>query len=116
MAHIIPPNTSDAVFVVTGGNRGLGVEHVKQLLEKTTVKVVATARQPNKAGELQALLKQHPDRLSVIQLDAASEESIEVLYYAVGCNRSFLEPQQTALLHRMLFHRKCCIGCLQGSR
>lgn len=82
MAPIIPFNTSDAVYVVTGGNRGLGVEHVKQFLEKTKVKVVATARQPNKADELQALLKQHPDRLSVIQLDTASEKSIKVLHYA----------------------------------
>lgn len=64
------------------------MEHVKQFLEKSKVNVVATARQPNQADELQGLLKQHPDRLSVIQLEAASEGSIEVLCYAAIRKRS----------------------------
>ena len=78
MAPTIVANNSDAVFIVTGGNRGLGLEHVKQFLEKTKVKVVATARQPAKADELNKLLKQHTDRLSVVELDSSDEASIEV--------------------------------------
>ena len=78
MTPTVVPNTSDAVFVITGGNRGLGIEHVKQFLEKTKVKVVATARQPSKADELNGLLKQYSDRLSIVELDTSSEESIEV--------------------------------------
>ena len=78
MAPTVVPNTSDAVFVITGGNRGLGIEHVKQFLEKTKVKIVATARQPSKADELNRLLKQYSDRLSIVELDTWSEESIEV--------------------------------------
>ena len=78
MAPTIVVNSPDAVFIVTGGNRGLGLEHVKQFLEKTKVKVVATARQPAKADELNKLLKQHTDRLSVVELDSSDEASIEV--------------------------------------
>lgn len=78
MAPTVVPSTSDTVFVITGANRGLGIEHVKQFMEKTKVKVVATARQPSKADELNELVKQYSDRLSVIELDTSSEKSIEV--------------------------------------
>lgn len=77
MAPTIISDSPDAVFVVTGGNRGLGLEHVKQFLEKTKVKIVATARQPAKADQLNGLLKQHQARLSVIQLDTSEEASVE---------------------------------------
>lgn len=79
MAPTLVSNSSDAVFVVTGGNRGLGIEHVKQFLDKTKVKIVATARQPSKADQLNGLLKQYKDRLFVVELDASDEASIEVL-------------------------------------
>ena len=81
MAPTIVPNTDSAVFVVTGGNRGLGLEHVKQFLEQSQVKVVATARQPEKAKELQNLAKQYHGRLSIVQLDNGDEASIEVCIY-----------------------------------
>lgn len=80
MAPNVVSDTSETVFVVTGGNRGLGIEHVKQLLEKTKVMIVATARQPTKAEELNELHKQYSDRLSIIELDTSSEESIEVFH------------------------------------
>ncbi len=89
MAPTIISDSPDAVFIVTGGNRGLGLEHVKQFLEKTQVKVVATARQPAKADQLNGLLKQHQGRLSVIELDTSEEASIEVPHstsaFAVSC-------------------------------
>lgn len=72
------PTDNTAVYLVTGGNRGLGIEHVKQFLEKTDAKVIATARQPRKADELNSLSKKYADRLSVIELDTGSESSIEV--------------------------------------
>lgn len=72
------PTDSTAVYIVTGGNRGLGIEHVKQFLEKTDAQVVATARQPSEADELNTLSKNYAGRLSTIELDAGSESSIEV--------------------------------------
>ena len=77
MAPTIVPNTDSSVFIVTGGNRGLGLEHVKQFLEKSKVKVVATARQPEKADDLQDLAKQYHDRLTIVKLDNGDEASIE---------------------------------------
>lgn len=72
------PTDSNAVYIVTGGNRGLGTEHVKQFLGKTEAKIVATARQPAGADELNALGKKYAGRLSVVELDSGSETSIEV--------------------------------------
>ena len=79
---LIPTNNT-AVYIVTGGNRGLGIEHVKQFLEKTAAKVIATARQPTKTNELNTLSKKYADRLSVIELDTGSESSIEVYHMRV---------------------------------
>lgn len=72
------PTDSSAVYIVTGANRGLGIEHVKQFLDKTEAKIVATARQPAKADELNGLAKKYANRLSVVELDSGSEPSIEV--------------------------------------
>ena len=48
--------------VVTGANRGLGLEFTRQLLARGD-RVVATCRQPGKATELNALVGHHPGRL-----------------------------------------------------
>ena len=74
------PTDNTAVYIVTGGNRGLGIEHVKQFLEKTDAKIVATARQPREADELNTLSKKYAARLAVIKLDTSSESSIEVYH------------------------------------
>ena len=90
MAPTIVKNNSDTVLLVTGANRGLGVEHVKQFLKQSKVKVVATARQPAQADELNSLLKENKDRLSVIKLDTGNEESIEVQNAAYRCEQRCL--------------------------
>lgn len=83
------PVNSETVHVVTGGNRGLGFEHVKQFLENTQSNVVATARSPAKADKLQALSKQYHARLHVVTMDAADESSIQGAVHEV----SKLHPQ-----------------------
>lgn len=54
------PTDSDAVYVVTGGNRGLGLEHVRQFLEKSDAHVVATTTKdpPSEAHNLKLLKDQ----------------------------------------------------------
>lgn len=64
--------------LVTGANRGLGLEFVRQLLERGD-RVVATARHPGKATELNALAARHPGHLRVLPLDVAAPKSIESL-------------------------------------
>src|SRR3954471_3776784 len=59
---------------VTGANRGLGLEFVRQLLARGD-RVVATGRQPGRASALNALAGAHPGRLHVLPLDVAQEKS-----------------------------------------
>ena len=66
--------------MVTGGNRGLGLEHVRQFLEKTDAHVVATTRCVEAAQNLQYFIEQgKADRLTVVMLDLEDENSIQVL-------------------------------------
>lgn len=60
----MPPRHS----LVTGANRGLGLEFVRQLLARGD-RVVATCRHPGKASALNQLTGQHPGRLHVLPLD-----------------------------------------------
>ncbi len=60
--------------LVTGANRGIGLEATRQLLARGD-RVVATARSPGRAGALNALAGEHPGRLHVLPLDVASPQS-----------------------------------------
>jgi NAD(P)-dependent dehydrogenase (short-subunit alcohol dehydrogenase family) len=60
--------------LVTGANRGLGLEFVRQLLARGE-RVVATCRQPGRASALNALAGEHPGRLRVLPLDVTEPRS-----------------------------------------
>lgn len=63
--------------LVTGANRGVGIGLVRFLLTKrANYFVIATARNPSKATELQALINRFPGRGALIQLDVSSEQSV----------------------------------------
>jgi NAD(P)-dependent dehydrogenase (short-subunit alcohol dehydrogenase family) len=64
--------------LVTGANRGLGLEFARQLLARGE-RVVATCRHPGKATALNALAGEHPGRLRVLPLDVAAPRSIAEL-------------------------------------
>ena len=61
--------------LVTGANRGLGLEFVRQLLARGD-RVVATCRHPGKASALNQLAGEFPGRLHVLPLDVADPKSI----------------------------------------
>lgn len=65
-------------IVVTGANRGLGLEFVRQLLARGD-RVYAACRHPGKALALTELAAAHPGHLHVLPLDIASERSINEL-------------------------------------
>jgi NAD(P)-dependent dehydrogenase (short-subunit alcohol dehydrogenase family) len=67
--------------VVTGANRGIGLELVRQLLARGD-EVDAAAREPKEAGELSALAG--GDRLRVHRLDHLDPDSIQALAEALG--------------------------------
>lgn len=88
--------------LVTGANRGLGLEFCRQLLARGD-HVVATARRPAQAHELNRLVADHPGRLHVLPLDVADPKSeVEVareLPLVLGEERLHLLVNNAGLLH-----------------
>src|SRR5512135_1992402 len=69
--------------LVTGANRGLGLEFTRQLLARGT-RVIAACRHPGRALKLTELAAAHPGRLSVLPLDLNKERSISGLAHETG--------------------------------
>ncbi|KAM1107833.1 hypothetical protein EV1_004509 [Malus domestica] len=65
------------VSMVQGASRGIGLEFVKQLLEKEKGHVVASCRNPEGATGLHHLKSKFAERLSILQLDVTKESTIE---------------------------------------
>jgi NAD(P)-dependent dehydrogenase (short-subunit alcohol dehydrogenase family) len=64
--------------LVTGGNRGIGLEFVRQLLARGD-RVYAACRHPGRALALTELAGAHPGHLKVLPLEADKERSIAEL-------------------------------------
>jgi len=60
--------------LITGANRGIGLEHAKQYAERGW-KVLATARKPAKADALNELQQQCADLIEVYELDVTSRQA-----------------------------------------
>jgi NAD(P)-dependent dehydrogenase (short-subunit alcohol dehydrogenase family) len=65
-------------YLVTGANRGIGLELTRQLLDRGD-EVLATARRPEAAVALQDLNRAHGDRLTVLALDVGDPDSVAAL-------------------------------------
>lgn len=74
---------SKATYLITGANRGLGLEFVRQLKARGE-RVIATARNPDNATELRSLLDK-ADRIE--PLDVADRGSADRLGYNLGGER-----------------------------
>jgi NAD(P)-dependent dehydrogenase (short-subunit alcohol dehydrogenase family) len=68
--------------MITGANRGLGLEFTRQYLERGA-HVFAGCRQPAAAISLHTLQARHPQRLSIVPLDVADAGVIERAYDVV---------------------------------
>jgi NAD(P)-dependent dehydrogenase (short-subunit alcohol dehydrogenase family) len=71
------PVGEGAQILVTGANRGLGLEFTRQYAEKGA-KIIATARKPEKADELNALAAANKN-IVVEKLDVTDHPAIEAL-------------------------------------
>lgn len=69
--------------LITGANRGLGLAFTRESLAGG-YRVFATCRRPGEADDLEALAAEHPEQLSVLQLDVTDDESIEASARAAG--------------------------------
>lgn len=70
------PGSTAKTVLITGANRGIGLEFTRQFLSRGD-RVIATTRDPKKASELTKLTKAHRDRLLIVPMDVADESSIK---------------------------------------
>ncbi|CAG85936.2 DEHA2C04598p [Debaryomyces hansenii CBS767] len=66
--------TKQTVYFITGGNRGIGFNLVKELSERENNVVITTARKPEDATELNKLIKSNSN-VHVVKLDVSSKQS-----------------------------------------
>ncbi len=65
---------SPTTYLVTGASRGIGLGLVKHLLaEDGDAHILAAAREPEAAAELQLLVEAHGERLVTLKLDLVSQ-------------------------------------------
>ena len=81
----------NAVFVISGASRGIGLQFVKSLLERTTGKIIACCRSPptstttttttssSNNNQLYNLAKQYTNRIEILPLDIEDQTSIDTL-------------------------------------
>jgi NAD(P)-dependent dehydrogenase (short-subunit alcohol dehydrogenase family) len=86
--------------LVTGSNRGIGIELVRQLAEQGWT-VIATCRKPQAADKLRELAAKAQDSIAILPLDAADHGSIKALVAALNgrpidllmCNAGIAGPK-----------------------
>ncbi|TGE23037.1 SDR family oxidoreductase [Hymenobacter metallicola] len=76
--------------LITGANRGLGLELTRQYLERGD-QVFAATRQPDAATDLQALGQQREGQLVVLPLDVTSADSLAAAYAQVAAATDHLD-------------------------
>ena len=65
--------------LITGSNRGIGLEYVRQLLARGDT-VFAACRKPDAADDLQQLQANYGERLTIVQMEVVDEESVANAY------------------------------------
>jgi len=87
--HVATNRNADpeAVFVVNGSNRGIGLQFVTSLLERTKGKIIACCRSPSTAHDLKKIASKYPDeRIQILSLDLEHQSSIDALASNIAQN------------------------------
>jgi NAD(P)-dependent dehydrogenase (short-subunit alcohol dehydrogenase family) len=71
-------NDPNAVFVVNGSSRGIGLQFVQSLAQLTKGKIVACCRSPDTASDLQSIASQN-QRVQIFPLDMEQQSTIDAL-------------------------------------
>ncbi len=85
-------------MLVTGSSRGIGLELIKQLVGRRVVSpkvIIATCRNPDAAGELQDLQRDHPDTVVIKRLDVTHYESLGRFVESIKVGQTNLRIMQT---------------------
>lgn len=91
------PSDASAVFVITGANRGIGLEQVRQFIEKTKVHIVCTVRKTSNIKHLESFAQQgHSKQFSIIEMDTSDEASIQVSCQWLVSSQARLQRQSNA--------------------
>lgn len=77
-------------ILVTGANRGIGLEFACQLAARGD-RVFACCRLPDQAVDLRALKVQYPNRITIVQLDVTEPSSINSAYETIKSQTDALD-------------------------
>ena len=94
-------------WLVTGANRGIGLEYVQQLLSDKTNRVAAGFR--SHGGDLEALQQEAQDRLLLVKIDVSDENNSKA---RLACSAVPVWPGAVRPLHSSIV----CTGCCYGDR
>lgn len=78
-------------ILITGANRGIGLELTKQFLQAGGARIFAACRQPAAAADLNALAQRYGDAIALLQLDITDETSIQAAVAAVATRSDALD-------------------------
>ena len=71
-------------ILITGANRGLGLELTRQYLSDDATQIFATCRNPERAEQLAALAAHNGDRIRILRLDVSDETAIDAARKSVA--------------------------------
>ncbi|GAA6020075.1 hypothetical protein JCM10207_006778 [Rhodosporidiobolus poonsookiae] len=78
---------SPFVYLVTGASRGLGFAYSKAVLAQSPDnRIIATARTPETAKQLQQLAEENPGRVEIVKLDTSDKVSVQEFAAALETN------------------------------
>jgi len=78
-------------ILITGANRGIGLELVREYLAREDTLIFATCRDPNHATALRELAAQSPGRVQILALDVTVRASIDAALEQIGAQVDGLE-------------------------
>lgn len=78
-------------MLITGSNRGIGLELVQRYLQYDDTMIFATCRNPADAKALNDLAEQYPQRLKVLELDVTNQTSINEARRSISAQVDGLE-------------------------
>lgn len=73
--------------VITGANRGIGLELTRSYLNSQNWKVIACSRSLDRTAELKALQIDFPGRLLIQELDVSSDNSVQAFKHYLGLEK-----------------------------